>query len=194
MKMKRNLSSGLGYPGGVAVDGNGNVYFADALNHYVKELPRAFVDTTPKIESFGAGSDTLPAVLPAGENLLPPFNPASDQAWLTVNGTSGGVVNFSVAVANTNRTGHLTVLGQSIAVSQAINVYNAVLTNGQIRFAFTNYIPNASYNVLSATNLTTPVAGWVEVGAAFNLSTGYFQFAIPVGTNAQRFYRLHLIQ
>ena len=34
----------------------------------------------------------------------------------------------------------------------------------------------------------------VEVGAAFNLSTGYFQFAIPVGTNAQRFYRLHLIQ
>ena len=189
------VSSNLNAPLGISVDSSGNVYFGDQFNNAVKELPRAFVDPTPKIEPFGAGSDTLPPVVPTTANLLPPFNPTSDQPWLTVNGSSGGVVNFSFTLANTNRTGHLTVLGQSIAVSQVINTYNAAVTNGQFVFGFTNYIPNASYNVLSATNLTTPLANWVEVDAAFNLPTGYYQFTIPdPATNRQQFYRLHLIQ
>ena len=192
------ISTGLNNPYGCAIDSAGNFYVADENNNAIKELPRAFVDQTPKNETFGAGSDTLPPVLPTTENLLPPFNPTSDQSWLTINGTSGGVVNFSYSLANSNRTGHITVLGQSIAVSQVLIVYNAAVTNGpngQFLFGFTNFIPNASYNVLSATNLATPLANWLEVSASFNMPTGYFQFSIPlVGTNSQRFYRLHLIQ
>jgi len=188
-------ASGLNEPSGVAVDATGNVYFTELGNNLLEELPRAFVDPTSKTEVFGAGSDFLPPVLPANENLLPPFTPASDQFWLTVNGTSGGVVNFSFTLANTNRIAHLSVLGQSVPVSQVINVYNGSITNSQFQFGFTNYIPNAAYNVLSATNLTTPLANWIEVDAAFNLPTGYFQFSIPLNaTNPARFYRLHLIQ
>ena len=190
------LISSANNPNGTAVDGAGNVYFTSVGNNLVGELPRVFVDPTPKVETFGAGSDALPPVLPTTANLLPPFAPTSDQPWLTIAGTSGGVVNFSYSLANSNRTGHVTVLGQTVAVSQVLAVNNnATVTNGYFQVGFTNYIPNASYNVLSTTNLAAPLANWIEVDAAFNLPTGYYQFAIPVNTNnSRRFYRLHLIQ
>ena len=88
------VSSGLNSPYGVAVDGAGNVYIADTYNAAIKELPYAFVDPTAKSETAAAGSDVLPEVLPATENLLTPFAPSSDQPWLTITGITNGVVSF----------------------------------------------------------------------------------------------------
>jgi hypothetical protein len=62
-------------PWGVAVDGAGNVYIAEYYNHAIKELPRAFVDTAAKTEWAGIGSDVLPSVLPASQNLLASVRP-----------------------------------------------------------------------------------------------------------------------
>ena len=114
------VASGLEYPRGVAVDGGGNVYIADLVNKAIYEWPRAFVDTTVKAEPAAAGSDVLPVVLPATMNLSGPFAPTSDAAWLTIGGINNGVVSFSFA-ANPGlaaRTGHLLLLGQSIAITQ----------------------------------------------------------------------------
>jgi DNA-binding beta-propeller fold protein YncE len=114
------VSTGLASPTGVAVDANGNVYISDDGNNVIRELPRAFVDPSPKYEVTSASaSDSLPVVLPSTESLLAPFAPTSDQTWLTIDSVSGGIVNFSVSPnAGSTRTAHISLLGQSIAVTQ----------------------------------------------------------------------------
>jgi autotransporter-associated beta strand protein len=121
------VSSGLNKPWGLAVDGLDNVYIGDSSDNAVKELPYAFVDPTPKMEGLAAGSDVLPTVLPSTENLLAPFAPTSDQSWLTITSVSNGVVNFAFTATTTNRTGHITLLGQSIPVTQSVAM-NPVVT------------------------------------------------------------------
>ena len=114
------VSPGLNIPEGVAVDGAGNVYFTDHNSNAIKELPLAFLDPTANWESVAAGSDVLPVVLPATANLLAPFAPTSDQGWLTITGITNGVVSFafSANTGSTNRTAHITLLGQPIAITQ----------------------------------------------------------------------------
>jgi hypothetical protein len=106
---------------GVAVDGAGNVYFSDYNNNAVKEVPRAFVDATARSEGPAPGTDVLPMVLPATANLLAPFAPTSDQPWLAVTGVANGVVSFAfdINTTGTDRSAHLTVLGQPISVAQS---------------------------------------------------------------------------
>ena len=113
------VSSGLYDPLDVAVDGTGNIYIADTENNAIKELPYVFVDPTPRNESMFAGSNILPAVLPFAANMKGPFAPASDQSWLTINGATNGVVSFSFTQnAGASRTAHISLLGQSISVTQ----------------------------------------------------------------------------
>ena len=197
------LVSGLNNPLGVAVDGVGNVYIADSGNNAVKELPRAFVDPTAKPESALAGSDVLPVVLPATQNLTGPFAPASDSTnWLTINGVTNGVVNFTFT-ANTNaspRTGNITVLGQSIAVTQTNGVAvtpptltgGSILASGAFQMGFT--APTGlGFTVLSTTNLTLSVTNWTVAGTAVETpaGSGQYQFSDPAATNGgQRFYRV----
>jgi DNA-binding beta-propeller fold protein YncE len=117
------VSSGLYHPDDVAVDGAGNVYIADSWNSLIKELPYAFIDPTPKLESMAAGNDSLPGVLPVTANLRAPFVPTSDQSWLTIDGVTNGVVSFSfTADSGSSRTAHITLLGQTVAVTQGIPV------------------------------------------------------------------------
>jgi DNA-binding beta-propeller fold protein YncE len=191
------VSSGLSAPSGVAVDGAGNVFIADAGNGAIKELPHAFLDPTPKSEGLAAGSDALPAVVPASENLLPPFAPTSDQSWLTITGVADGVVSFSF-LANTgpSRTARITLLGQSIAITQGgvatpvtMTLTGAqILDSGGFQLSFTG-TPGASFTVLSSTNLSVPLNNWTVVGAATSVAPGQFQFTSPPATNnSQCFY------
>jgi hypothetical protein len=98
------------------------------------------VDPTPKTEPVAVGGDVLPAVLPIAENLLPPFAPTRDQPWLTITGIADGMVCFTFTENNTvaPRTAHLTVLGQSISITQPGNGPNltgsAILPGGQFQF------------------------------------------------------------
>ena len=115
------VATGLNLPYGVAVDGAGNVCIADTYNNAIKELPHAFLDPTGKLEGFAAGNDVLPVVLPATANLLAPFAPTGDSAWLTITGITNGVVSFTfdANTTATNRAAHLTLLGQPIGITQA---------------------------------------------------------------------------
>ena len=191
-------AAGLSEPFGVAVDGAGNIYFSDTLDNAIKELPRAFVDPTPELEGTAAGSDTLPGVLPATENLAGPFAPASDQPWLSITGITNGVVSFAFSSSNgTNRTGHITVLGQAIPVTQTTGIVAspmlagaAVSAGGLFQFSFSGS-QGASYTVLWTTNLLVPLTNWPVAGAPANVSPGVFQFTVPVSqTDPQRFYRI----
>ncbi len=121
------VSSGLNNPSGVAVDAAGNVYIADTSDSATKEVVRAFVDPTTRLETTNAGSDVLPMILPASEDLLAPFAPASEQSWLTITGVTNGVVGFAFTATATNRTAQISVLGQSITVNQFNDLLNSNL-------------------------------------------------------------------
>lgn len=192
------VTNGLNTPQKVAVDAWDNIYIADRLNNAVEELPYAFVDPTPKMERSAAGSDTLPPVVPADINLLPPFYPSSDQPWLGITGTAGGVVSFSFD-ANTgvvSRTAHITLLGQQISVTQAPTL--PVLTSatpstgarkGTFELTFSSGSEGATFEVISSTNILLPVADWSVVGMASNIAPGFYQFSTQ-SSNVQCFYMI----
>ena len=189
------LSSGLIKPNGVAVDGPGNVYIADTGNNVIKELPHAFVDSTTKVEGVLAGSDTLPVVLPANANLTGPFVPTSDSPWLTITGVTNGVVSYAFSANyTTNRTSYITLLGKNIAVTQPAvlpPVLNncTVLSNGSLRFGFTNN-QGAAFSVWSATNMMLPFTNWTLLATLTNNGSGQYNFTNPPEDSSQRFYRV----
>src|SRR5262249_37936162 len=125
----------------------------DAHNNAVKELPRAFVPGGAVSEGPAAGHDALPPVLPATQPLSGLFAPSSDQSWLTVIPNAGnGFIPFSfTANPGAARTAHLTVLGQSISVTQQATV------------AFSNLsAPTITYGTA-----TTSIAGQLGTSAPF---------------------------
>jgi DNA-binding beta-propeller fold protein YncE len=174
------VTSGLAGPAGVAVDGAGNLYVSDDVSNTVLELPRAFVDPTPRIEPAQAGADSLSPVAPTTANLSGPFAPASDQPWLTIAGVTNGVVSFAfTGNFGPARTGHINMLGVSIAVTQ--EGMPPVITSQPVSQTVTNGFP-ASFSVAVAgsaplgyqwlfngTNLvdgTNPASGAQTAGSA----------------------------
>jgi sugar lactone lactonase YvrE len=155
------VNSGLSYPQGVAVDGAGNVYIADTGSGAIKELPYAFVDPTPIVELNMAGSGSLPAVLPTTANLSGAFNPTNGGVdWLTITGTTGGVVSYSFTENTTgsDRTATITVLGQSITITQTGRP--AVATQ-----AASNVGPFAAALAATVNPVGAETSYWFEYGA-----------------------------
>jgi len=111
-------ASGFNQPLGVAVDAMGDLYIADTLNNSIKELRSFFVDTSLKLESLAAGTDSLPAIVPASTYSAALPAPISNQPWLSVTGVTNGVVSFAFTRSASTRTGNITWLGQSFTVTQ----------------------------------------------------------------------------
>jgi hypothetical protein len=182
---------------GVTVDSAGNIFAADNINFAIMELPYAFVDMAPKVESAAAGTDSLSPVEPPTENLLPPFAPTSDQPWLNITGVTNGVVSFSVS-ANSGppRIGFINVLGQAIPVIQVslgppINL-TTVPTDGSatVNFVFGSST-NLSFTVFSSTNVSVPITSWTAIGTASNIAPTVFEFTdTNAASDSQRFYRV----
>jgi sugar lactone lactonase YvrE len=192
-------------PYGVAVDGTGNVYAADGGNNALEELAEAFVNTTAKSETGSAGSDTLPVVLPATENLGAPFVPTSNQSWLTIISTNNGVVTygFTANAGPGSRSANIGLLGQIVAVSQVAGstvITPLTITSGSMAvtgsgasavasFSFTN-AASLSFSVHATNNLTAP-RPWPVVSTVSDSGGGHYHFTDPnPATNAALFYYL----
>jgi hypothetical protein len=189
--------SGYNSEWAVAVDPAGNLYFVG--NGLAYEMPRVFVDSTPHSEAAGAGADSLSAIAPATASLSGFYQPTSDQPWLTITSVSGGSVGFAFT-SNTNftdRTANINILGVAIPVTQASPVGTPpflinpqVLGNGAFQFTFTN-LPNASFTVLTTTNLSLPLADWTVAGAPSSIGPGLYQFTSqPLTNDSQRFFEV----
>ena len=188
------LASGLLNPCGVAVDALGNVYVAVQQFNPASELPRAFVDPSPRIETSFAGTDSLPPVLPLNESLLYPLEPIYyfNTLPLTLDSIGNDVLSFSFTnnYSASLLTSSYTVLGQSITITQnplvpPILTTTAVAPSGIFQLGFTNN-PAGTFTVLATTNLAAPV--WTALGPATNLGGGVFQFSTPLPTNRPRMF------
>lgn len=180
---------------GVTLDGNRNIYYTLSNNGSVIEWPYSFVVPAPITEPVTAGTDSLPPVLPTTENLTGPFTPVSDQPWLTITGVTNGVVSFAFTSTTAGRQAHITLMGQTITVTQGVVVTTPpTLTNlqlmgsGVVQFAFTN-VAGATFEILSTTNLGLPLSQWKMEGAPSVTGPGQYQFTSGADTtNKSRFF------
>ena len=93
------------------------------------EFPRALVDTAGRLETASPGTDTLNPVLPGGFDLAI-YPPSSDSAWLTIGGRQNQKVTFNFeGNPGASRTGHITLLGQWITITQSPANYLLGTTN-----------------------------------------------------------------
>lgn len=186
--------------GGIICDKFSHVYIgggpASQNTNPVRIIPHAFLPG-PKSESAAAGADQLAPVLPAALLNNPNLFPKSDQTWLTIAGVANGAVNFNFTAntAYTNRTAHINLLGQNIAVTQSATLIRPLLTDvgvsgdGSFQFAFSNNVTGASFTVYSSTDLALARSNWTPVSEFTNSPAGQLQFSIPLATNEpSRYY------
>ena len=103
---------------------------AETDDNAIMELPYAFVDPTARVEEAAyAGSDVLASGVARHGKFAGPFAPTSDQPWLTITGITNGVVSFAFTATTTNRTAHISLLGQTIAVTQIVPPLPSGTTN-----------------------------------------------------------------
>ncbi|HTT63609.1 MAG TPA: BACON domain-containing carbohydrate-binding protein [Bryobacteraceae bacterium] len=113
------VSSGVNGSFGVAADGQGNFYIANTSTSSILKFSSGYcgLGVASVTEGPQAGTDSV-SVLTLGGNV--PLVATSDQPWLAITGTTAGSVSFSFQ-ANTSvssRTGHITVLGLQVTVTQ----------------------------------------------------------------------------
>ena len=118
------IKTGLTSPSQLAIDGRGTVATINTVG-YSSTLdvfqPWADVPTSRLAVNAAGTTAALPAVVSSTQPLYGPFVPKSDVPWLHVTGSTDGAVQFTVDRAPTGnlRTGHLTILGRKVAISQA---------------------------------------------------------------------------
>jgi sugar lactone lactonase YvrE len=127
------VATGLSSPTGLALDTQGNLFAINsgASSSTVDAFqPWADVPTALIGQLSAAGTDTLPAVIPASQPLYGAFVPTSNQPWLRVESTTDGAVRyaFDAAPSAQARTGQLTILGRQVTVSQAAGLSASTIT------------------------------------------------------------------
>lgn len=184
------VPAGLNLPNSVAVDAAGHVYVADTFNQIIKELPRAFVDQSPRFVGNTAGVNSFPAVLPATVNLLPPFAPTSNQPWLTLAGNTLGSIDFSVtANSGASRVATVTVLGRPIIITQTLIITGPLLTASRTTAGLVlTFAANTGqlYQIESAPAVTGP---WTTNAALTGPLSGVLNYTNPIAPTGNRFFR-----
>ena len=84
-----------------------------------------------------------------------------------------------------------------LAVLEPLQFYPTSLafSNGLFQLDFSNNIPTGlgfNYNLLTSSNLTTPLSNWIDLGPVTESPPGHFQFQDARSNNAVEFYLLRL--
>ena len=164
-------SAGLNGLYGLADDTSGNIYISNISSSAILEWTPAYIGPLSFSEPYNAGSDQLLPVLPSGTPLVP----TSDQTWLIPSLVSSGVVGFSFSANTTTapRVAHLSVLGQTITVSQVNSGPYASLSTQSLTFANINDASTSGAQSVTLTNsgsATLSLSGVAVSGTGFAIS------------------------
>jgi len=174
------VATGLSSPTGLALDTQGNLFAINsgASSSTVDAFqPWADVPTALIGQLSAAGTDTLPAVIPASQPLYGAFVPTSNQPWLRVTNTTDGAVRyaFDAAPSAQARTGQLTILGRQVTVSQAAGLSASTITaaptisygqNGAVAVRVTSTYATPTGTVDLVVDGTTTFSGTLVAGSA----------------------------
>jgi hypothetical protein len=84
----------------------------------------------------------------------------------------------------------LDVIGYKLLVVASPLLTGTILTNGSVRFSFTN-APGINFTALASTDISLAAGDWTVLGAVNEISAGQFQFTDPQPAGSpQRFYRV----
>ena len=127
----------------------------------------------PNFVSSAAGVTNLPVVLPANTLLQGPLQPVSDQPWLTVWGTTNGIVTYScTANLSPARTAHISVLGQAVTVVQRrTDFYTGLPMLVEGPGVGTDSVTLA-VSPETGTWTATANAGWLHLATGYQAGTG----------------------
>lgn len=179
------------------VDRLGNLYWVEnnGVANKVSEIVRAFVDPTHlTMRSEAPTTGSLRPVLPPEVNLLPPFAPTSDSDWLTITGTSGGVVNLETSATKGYRTTSVHLLGQTIPVNQAppmlLNI-TPYRPGSPVELSFLPTGITTPFELLTTTNLALPIDQWTSLVTGSIGQVGVVVFDEEYNAKeGQRYYHL----
>ncbi|MEI8370631.1 MAG: Ig-like domain repeat protein [Planctomycetia bacterium] len=174
------VSTGLSSPTGLALDTQGNLFTINsgASSSTLDAFqPWADVPTALIGQLSAAGTDTLPAVIPASQPLYGAFVPTSNQPWLRVTSTTDGAVRyaFDAAPSAQARTGQLTILGRQVTVSQAAGLSASTITasptisygqSGAVTVTVTSTYAEPTGSVDLVVDGTTTFSGALVAGSA----------------------------
>lgn len=181
------VASGLITPISVAVDSAGNLFVSDWSGDAIRELPYAFLDPRPQYEPAELTVDKLPGILLPTQNLLAPFAPKPNAAWILYGGSTTGVVQFAVSAnPGAARTGTLTVLGTNITINQSGSYFALGTTNLLVG-------PNAGSNTVTAALvpassnwLASVSAAWLHLPVAAGAGSDNILFTYDANAGATR--------
>src|SRR5262249_36427486 len=101
---------------------------------------------------------------------------AADQSFFPRNSRFTLLQHGFTAVASDNLGATTTSSPVTVTGLTVIVIFGATnLPDGTFQFAFTN-TPEASFSVLTSTNIATPMDEWTSAGTALETSAGSYQF------------------
>lgn len=145
---------------------------------------------TPASQSFGAGGGGGTINVTSGTGCT--WTAASNDAWITINngtpGNGNGSVNYSVgANSGPQRTGTITIAGQTFTITQASNCTYAISPTSQT-FGATG--GNGAVTVTAGAGCTwsaTSNNSWLQVtGGSSGTGNGMVNFSVSANTGVQR--------
>ena len=116
------ITPGVNGSFGIAADAQGNLYIANTSIGAILKYSSAYLVVPANMrEGPQAGTDTVPVEMLGGTLAL---TATSDQSWLTITSTGGTVIGFAFQANTciTSRIAHITVMGQTMTVTQSGDV------------------------------------------------------------------------
>ena len=201
------------YPFGISVDPVGNVFFTDATSARIRKIGTNGMITTIAgngvqgiaIDNLSANSTSLSLprgvlfdqlgslyITDTGANRFRKISylEYANQPSFTVTNATTGLVGNNYSVVITSASGSVTSSVANINL-QLPPVTPVLLANSNLISFTWNAVSNLTYQLQSATNLTAPV--WQNLGSPVTATSNAVSASDVLGTDAQHFYRVHLV-
>jgi sugar lactone lactonase YvrE len=204
------VTNHLNNPTGVAVDSIGTLFIADQNNDRIRRVGTNGIITT--ITGNGSSTYSGDGGLAANATVCLPIGVAvdvagnlyiadehnlrirkvvyADKPFLTlINNNTNNVGNYSVIITSASGSVTSSVVSLNLQLPPIVPTFTAI--DGIYNFTW-SAVSNVTYQLQCTTNLAMPI--WQNLGSPITATNGTVSASDISGTDAQRFYRVQLVQ